>query len=71
MIEVRNRVGFIPVLKGGSAVDDNLAIALCTYFSNHPERPEEDEEDEQTGWGEWVIEKADDLIDRVIQNVHV
>jgi len=68
-VQVRNRAGSTPVLKGGFVTDDNLAIALCTYFSNHPDRPMADEFDEQEGWGVWVIEKTNDLIDRVVQNV--
>ena len=66
---VRNRAGSTPVLQGGFVTDDNLAIALCTYFSFHPERPEDDPLDDEVGWGKWVIEKTDDLIDRVIQEI--
>ena len=65
---LRNRAGNIPALKeepGG----DNLGIALCTYFNSHPDQPEDDPIDDQVGWGDWVIEKTNDLIDRVIKTV--
>jgi hypothetical protein len=66
-IEKMNKVGSIPVIDGGSVTDDNLAIALATYFEDHPDRPETDEINDETGWGDWVIEKVDDLICRAIK----
>jgi hypothetical protein len=59
-IEKMNKVGSIPVIDGGSVTDDNLAIALATYFEDHPDRPETDEINDETGWGDWV--KWEDLV---------
>jgi hypothetical protein len=48
----------------GDPLSDNLAIALCTYFSTHPERPRTDPDTER-GWGEWVEEKCNLAIERI------
>ncbi len=37
---------------------DSLAIALCTYFSEHLDCPDE-EEDDETGWKPWVSKRCD------------
>ena len=46
--------------------DDNLSIALATYFSDHLDRPENDEETE-TGWGQWVESRTDDILERLAE----
>lgn len=48
---IRNVVGGIDVESGIGS--DNLAIVLCTYFSEHAAWPENDPETDN-GWGEWV-----------------
>lgn len=46
--------------------DDNLAIALCTYFSGHSERPDGDEdEDGEGGWSPWTLEKYNGLMKQI------
>lgn len=45
---------------------DNLAIVLCTYFSEHEERPIDDvdtESDDNSFWGEWVKKKTDEALE--------
>jgi hypothetical protein len=54
---LRNAMAGCYVEDGTNA--DNLAIALCTYFSDHQERPDGDEAlDSENGWGPWVESKA-------------
>ena len=36
---LRNLIGSLPVMKDGFATDDNVAIALATYFEGLPECP--------------------------------
>lgn len=55
---------------GGVSVPgaDNLAIVLCTYFTDHPDQPEDDPETEH-GWGEWVEDQVDKTIHAIIEAV--
>ena len=49
---------------------DNLSIILCTYFSDHMERPESDEAtegDDNGHWGDWVVDKVDKYIDKLVE----
>lgn len=71
LFEMRNEIGNLPVIEGGLALDDNLAIALATYFSSHPDRPESDKDDDELGWGLWVIGRVDDMLDRIIKKVRL
>lgn len=41
---------------------DNLSIALCTYFDDHPNRPDDEEEDGEHGWRPWVVQKCDEAL---------
>lgn len=64
---------YVECTKAGSMVD-NLAIALCTYFSDHMDRPEEDEatEDEDNGyWGDWVSKKCDEAGEEIIKQLGI
>lgn len=49
-----------------SPTADNLGIALCQYFESHPDRPEDDE-DTDSGWGQWVEDRACAIIDKLVQ----
>ena len=64
------------VARPGSALckrGDTLAIALCTYFSFHMDRPEEDEDTEDDSnyyWGDWVIEKTDESLRLIAEQIN-
>ena len=62
--DLKTKIGFISMGEGMWA--DNLGIALCTYFSDHPERPEDDPEDTDSGWGEWVERKMEETLDKIV-----
>jgi hypothetical protein len=62
-----NKLGGVLISQSGAA--DNLAIALCTYFSNHQERPDDDPETEH-GWGEWVEQKCNEALDLLSDAQH-
>jgi hypothetical protein len=65
--EARSKIGGILIEKH-SGVQDNLAIALCSYFSSHMDRPESDPETEH-GWGAWVEQKANDALDLIVSEL--
>ncbi len=60
----RNFLGGVYIENSSSA--DNLAIALCSYFSKHTDRPDDDpEHDDNFHWGDWVIEKTNAALDLI------
>lgn len=61
--DLKNKIACVPM--GDNSMGDNLAIVLCTYFSDHLERPEDDPEYD-TGWGEWVIAKSEEALDKIV-----
>lgn len=64
--KIRNAIGgFRP---DNEPVSDNLAIMLCNHYTDHWERPENDP-DTEDGWGEWVIEKTNEALDRLTDEV--
>lgn len=48
---------------------DNLAIVLASYFSRHIDRPGEDVDDTETGWGKWVLQKTDEALDLIAEEI--
>jgi|CXWL01.1.fsa_nt_gi hypothetical protein len=64
--DLRNKMGGIEFDVGCEC--DNLAIILCTYFSYHLARPEDDE-DGDSGWGEWVENKTNKVLDQLADKV--
>jgi hypothetical protein len=66
---VRNAISGTLVEHGPvHAVFDNLAIALCTYFDEHPNRPDE-ETDEELHWTPWVLSKTNAALDAITDAV--
>lgn len=74
-IALRNRIGnlFVKPLEAGAADctgEDNLAIALATYFESHPDRPADDPpHPEHEAWGRWALERTDALLDRIVEEL--
>ena len=65
--KVRNAIGGAFVEDSGPrAVDDNLAIALCTYFNDRPDCPDEPNSDEH-GWKPWVAAKCNAALDAITE----
>ena len=62
--KMRNAIGSMPIMPNGSVADDNVAIALATYFKDLPECPDDDFNDE-IGWSQWVIDRTNDVLDRI------
>lgn len=67
---LRNEIGNLPIMADRYITDDNIAIALATYFENLPECPENDIND-QTGWSQWAIDKTNDVLDRIIAKLSI
>ena len=65
--ELRVEIGGC-LLEKHNGIQDNLAIALCSYFSSHMDRPEDDTETEN-GWGQWAEEKTNEAIELIAASV--
>ena len=66
-ITARNEIGGLGVL-GDTMADDNLAIALASYFESRLDCPDDDHDDD-TGWSQWAIDRTNDLLDRIVTSV--
>lgn len=70
LVKFRNEIACLPVLRAepddNFGLDDNLGIALASYFEDRLDCPEDDEIDE-SGWKNWAIEKTNDVLERVIE----
>jgi len=63
------KIGNLPTIKS-DVFEDNIATALCCYFERHCDRPIDDPDDEDCpGWGVWVVEKMNELIDSIVDAV--
>ena len=67
-VTLRNLIGglHVPV---DDVAGDNLAIALASYFSEHPNDPAPTVLDEYDTWSVWTIENVNSTLDRVVQTV--
>ena len=71
-IKLRNLIGSIPAIAYQPGVldcagEDNVAIALATYFEDRDDRPKDDPPSpESESWGAWTIEKTDAALDRIV-----
>ena len=66
-MNLRHLIAVIP-MDDHETMGDNLSIALCSYFEGHEDRPLDDEETEN-GWGKWVEEQCDAVLDRIVTTV--
>jgi len=64
--DLRNKIGSLPVRMDDPS-GDNVGIALASYFSDLPDCPTDDINDE-TGWSQWVMNKTDDVLDRIVDH---
>lgn len=65
-VALRNQIESLPVNSEESIYDeDNVAIALATYFESREDCPDNDE-DSETGWSRWAIEKTNEVLDRIV-----
>lgn len=56
-------IGGMPVLENANSCEDNLAIALCTYFEGRGDCPEQ--EPDESGWNPWARGQTDALLYRI------
>lgn len=64
--KIRNAIAGIPMGAGREWHDDNLAIAICSYFEDHSERPGDDRDDDEC-WSPWVRERYEETMDRIVE----
>lgn len=62
--EARNRIGHAMAGNLPFHSTDNVAIALATYFEEHPHKPDE-EVDDELGWTPWVVEQVNFTLDAI------
>lgn len=67
LLNLRNRIGGLTVQNSGTHTEDNIAIALVTYFEEHPDCDPNGPECDQTGWKQWSLDRTNELIDRVVK----
>ena len=67
-IGLRNKIGSLPAIGGGRVTDDNIGIALVTYFERLPGRPKGDT-DSETGWSRWAMNMANAALDRIVESL--
>lgn len=56
--EMRRAVSLIMAVETNAMHGDNLAVTLCTYFSDHDESGTAEGDD---GWSDWVTDQYEDL----------
>lgn len=71
---LRNLIGNLPAIRFepgmSEGTGDNLAVALASYFKEHPDRPIDDPPSEVSEfWSKWVVEKTDDALDRMVETL--
>lgn len=64
--ELIHRLSVASVEEGYS---DNLSIVLASYFERHEDRPKDDPIDTELGWGVWVIEKTEEAIEYITEQI--
>lgn len=67
LLELANKIGGLPATDSGDPLDDNIVIALVTYFESREDKPDDSPIDDQVGWSEWAIEKANDALFRIVK----
>lgn len=63
--------GSVPGITTGNL--DNLEVLLCRYFRDHEDRPDSDENtenDENYYWGEWVVDKVDQVLNSIVMQLN-
>lgn len=69
LVRLRNEIGCLDAVEGDE--DDNIAIALASYYETRPDRPEGDQIDEEVGWSAWAIEKTSNALNRIVAHLVV
>lgn len=61
--DMRLLIGSLPAMESGDPFEDNLGIALTSYFEHRIDCPEQ--EQDETGWKPWAVERTNDLLNSV------